>query len=593
MEGRPAGRPFSRLAPAGSSDPGRPLAGGRSLRRVEECTGDGALDAARAAMAAGDLKAAAGALGPECDRPGEPQAHELLATLLYLDEDLDGARRQMELAFRGWRPSDPCRAALVAAELADLHASGFGNRAAARGWLQRAERLLEPHGRCVQRGYVDLALVACTTEDVERLAEVAAEALALALEFDDHDLEVRALADRGYALVVQGRTDEGFALLDEAMAALSAGEVANQVVAGKSYCALLSACDRAGDLRRAEEWTGLIEAMVLTPMGGGPRVLHSHCRLAYGSVLCSSGRWSEGESALLEAIGPTLPGYRVHRPDAAARLASVRLDQGRVDEAAALVSPFEAHWRSWEPLARVHLLSGRPELARAVALRGLDVVPGDRLAEASFLSVLVEVELACLDPKAASAYAGSLGELAEAARSPLLHALASLAAGRVAAAEGDLGGALARLDEAARAVGSDHRPMLVASIALESAQVRAEGGDTAGAVLDARRALDVLERLGPGPQADRARALLRSLGEPSGRPGRRSVDALAGLTVREQEVLELVRQGLTNAEIAERLYISPKTAEHHVGRVLGKLGVRSRAEAAAVATAAGMPAPGG
>jgi DNA-binding NarL/FixJ family response regulator len=50
-------------------------------------------------------------------------------------------------------------------------------------------------------------------------------------------------------------------------------------------------------------------------------------------------------------------------------------------------------------------------------------------------------------------------------------------------------------------------------------------------------------------------------------------------------VLELVREGLTNAEIGERLYISPKTAEHHVGRVLTKLGVRTRAEAAAVAAA--------
>ena len=51
---------------------------------------------------------------------------------------------------------------------------------------------------------------------------------------------------------------------------------------------------------------------------------------------------------------------------------------------------------------------------------------------------------------------------------------------------------------------------------------------------------------------------------------------------REREVLDLLRQGLTNAEIGSRLFISAKTAEHHVGRVLTKLGVRSRAEAAAV-----------
>ena len=59
------------------------------------------------------------------------------------------------------------------------------------------------------------------------------------------------------------------------------------------------------------------------------------------------------------------------------------------------------------------------------------------------------------------------------------------------------------------------------------------------------------------------------------------------MTPREREVLDLLRQGLTNAEIGNRLFISPKTAEHHVGRVLTKLGVRSRAEAAAVAVSLG------
>jgi DNA-binding CsgD family transcriptional regulator len=61
---------------------------------------------------------------------------------------------------------------------------------------------------------------------------------------------------------------------------------------------------------------------------------------------------------------------------------------------------------------------------------------------------------------------------------------------------------------------------------------------------------------------------------------------VAGLTAREHEVLGLLTGGLTNAEIGARLFISAKTAEHHVGHVLAKLGVRSRAQAAAVAVAA-------
>jgi DNA-binding NarL/FixJ family response regulator len=103
------------------------------------------------------------------------------------------------------------------------------------------------------------------------------------------------------------------------------------------------------------------------------------------------------------------------------------------------------------------------------------------------------------------------------------------------------------------------------------------------ALMHARGALATFERLGARPDADRAAAVLRDLGV-SGRSAPR-IDG--ELTQREREVLDLLGEGLSNRTIADRLFISPKTAEHHVGRILGKLGLRSRAEAAAYAVRGG------
>ena len=93
------------------------------------------------------------------------------------------------------------------------------------------------------------------------------------------------------------------------------------------------------------------------------------------------------------------------------------------------------------------------------------------------------------------------------------------------------------------------------------------------------------ERLGARRDADEAAALLRELGGAGRTAVRGERDEL---TAREREVLALVASGLSNGEIAERLVIAPKTAEHHVGKVLSKLGVRSRAEAAAHAVREGL-----
>jgi DNA-binding NarL/FixJ family response regulator len=99
------------------------------------------------------------------------------------------------------------------------------------------------------------------------------------------------------------------------------------------------------------------------------------------------------------------------------------------------------------------------------------------------------------------------------------------------------------------------------------------------ALREARIALETFDRLGAVRNADRAAALVRELGGPA-RTGRK---LLGLLTAREVEILHLLGEGLSNSEIAGRLYISTKTAGNHVSNILSKLGLKSRQEAAAYA----------
>jgi DNA-binding NarL/FixJ family response regulator len=536
------------------------------------------LEQGLAAMEAGDLDGAVVALAEAAATGPAPLANQLLGGLCFMEGDLDGARTRWERAFAELRQGGDRRAAArVAADLADLHSTSLGNRAAGAGWVQRAKRLLEPVGRCVERGYLALTVVACEAPDVTRLLEGAELALELAEEFGDAELQVRALSDSGYALVVSGRCAEGFDRLDEAMAALSAGEVRHPGVAGSSYCALLSACDRAGDLRRAEEWSRTIEATFLAPLQGRLQVLHHHCRVAYGSVLCTVGRWQEGEAAMLEVLAADAGSAPGHRGDAAARLASLRLLQGRFADAAALLADHHERPAAAEPLARLHLLLGEADLAAAVVRRRLDDVPGDQLRAVALLGLSVEIELARGDELAARAAADRLGALVASSDGQTGMAEAALAQARV---DRDAAGHRRAL----RHLGDD-RPHLRATISLELAELLA-ADDPAAATIEAGLALTTFDRLGATLHADRANALLRSLGTRSRATGRPPAAAVAGLSRREGEVLALLAEGLTNAEIGARLFISAKTAEHHVSHVLAKLGVRSRAEAAAVGVAA-------
>jgi DNA-binding CsgD family transcriptional regulator/Tfp pilus assembly protein PilF len=541
------------------------------------------VETAQQALGRGDFTTAVASFEAALEIEPHPAAQDGLAYLAYANDDFETARTLWELSYKGYKDAgDLKKASLVAVNLAGVYYDGFGNESAAHGWLNRADRLLERVGRCVERGYLALALVGCNMRDANALEQSAAVALELALEFGESDLEAKALADGGLALINQGRIAKGFAQLDEAMAAVSAGEV-SPIFSGKIFCALLTACERTGDLKRAEEWTQTCTRYLEARVPGKLPILHAHCRTAYGVVLCDTGRWNEGETEIMHALGPGTTTAVSKNADSTAALAGLRLMQGRIEEAAELLAPYADRFEVCEQMAKLHLLRGEYDLCIAVAVRGLHDLVGDRLRAGRLLSLMIEAELGRDNVEGAERAHERLDAAAEASDSLTLRAAAKLGEARIAKHQGRADEAVTALQAAAKQLSTEERPVLAGRISFELADALAKTGNTAEAIAEGRSALAIFERLGADRDADQVAALLRSLGAPGRTRARDKDAAVSALTAREKDVFALLGEGLTNAEIAERLFITPKTAEHHVGRILSKLGVRSRTEAAAIA----------
>ena len=206
-------------------------------------------------------------------------------------------------------------------------------------------------------------------------------------------------------------------------------------------------------------------------------------------------------------------------------------------------------------------------------------------ARAPVLGLLVDIDLARHDLIAADGRCAEL-ETLSATGDPLAAAWYSFASGR-AGVEQARPEARSHLQSAVERFTVLELPLEAARARLGLAGALADDAPAAAAG-EARLSLDECDRLGARRDADAAAALLRRLGSAGGaRPRTAGV-----LTRREVEVLALLGAGLSNAQIAERFTISPRTAEHHVANILAKLGLRSRSEAAAYAVRERMEGPG-
>ena len=528
----------------------------------------------RAALRTGDGVGARQAFERALTDPPEPFVLEGLARAAYLEHDYRGAIDAWERAYAGYRDArDDMGAVRVARTLAYIYGTIVGDGAVMNGWLARARSLLSDTIESSEAGWVWLN-IGMFEPDRDRKEALFREALDVARRLRDTDLEFVTLAYLGASLVHGGRIEEGMVLLDEALAAVAGSEVDDFFVFEEIFCQLFAACEHAHDVARADQWIRVGEA--IAARRNLPTV-SAFCRTHYGAVLTAAGRWPEADAALSEAVRLWDLGHRALRGAALVRLADLRVRQGRYEEAEQLLEGLEADLEAARPLAAIHLARGNTSLACDAIERALAQFDPLSTSTAPLLALLVDVHLAAGSVAEAEAAAEQLARCASQHPSTYLRASAALARGRVCVATGE-GDPQGCLREALAGFSQARLPMELAHCRLELATALLTDRPEV-AMAEARAALEAFERLRAARHADAAAAVLRSLGA-STTAGKRTGGVL---TKREQEVLTLLGHGLSNPEISDRLYISRKTVEHHVGNILAKLGLRSRAEAAAYA----------
>lgn len=543
------------------------------------------IERGRAALAAGDWETARVHFHAALAHGASAEAHEGLGTALWWLCEPRQSVRHREHAFVLLRQAgDAARACLVAVDLVVTYLFNLGNEPAAHGWLARGESVEREVGAdtaahgwlLLARGYVE--------RDPVVAMQLLEESLAWGKRAGDVDLELVALADLGLAHVAAGHVTEGMVMLDESMAATMGGEPRRFETVAYNCCSMLAACHLAGDVERAGHWCGAAEEFmhsISCPF------LSARCRVHYGSLLFERGVWDRAETELEAAVRMSEDIGPGPREEALARLAQLRIRQGRLEDADAVL--LDCDEAGSGRLAAAALRLARGETAAAAELLRHDGGCGEAGGgNADALALLVEVELARGEIDAATTTAAALERLAAVVGASVATVAASARAnGLVHLARGEREAAVAALSVAVRAFAAASLPYEEGSARLEMARSLAPDRP-AVAVAEARNALRGFEHVGATVKTAQAAAFLRSLGARTSlaRPLDHSV-----LTPREREVLELVGHGLTNPEIAERLFISRKTASNHVSAILAKLGLRNRVELAAHGRAAPRTVP--
>jgi len=498
---------------------------------------------------------------------------ELLATSAYMLGRDDEWMRALERAHQLHADAEEMPRAARCAIWVGINLALRGEVGGATGWLGRAQRLLDRDGReCAERGYLLLPGVFQheATGDFAAAAATAAEAAEIGQRFGDADLFALATHSQGYMLIKDGQVKKGLGLLDEAMVAVTTGEL-SPIPTGLVYCGVIMACQEVYEMRRAGEWTAALTRWCEQQ----PDVVAftGRCLVHRAEIMQLRGAWGD---ALEEARRAGLRFEETMNP--AAGLALYR--QGELLRLQGEFDAAEEAYRAasgcgWEPqpgLAQLRLAQGRGDVAAAAIRRAAGEV-SERLKRAGLLAAYVEIMLAVDDLESARVACRELGEIAESYESDMLAAMVEQARGAVDLAAGDARSALVSLRVALQLWHDLEAPHEAARVRELIALACRALGDEDTAAMELEAAHGVFAQLGAAPDLARVDAL-RLTAASAG---------THGLTSRELEVLRLVATGGTNKAIAAELVLSERTVDRHVSNIFMKLRVSSRAAATAFA----------
>ena len=483
---------------------------------MDDGAGLGVVERARDAAAHGDWQEAFDLL-MEADSDGllAPTDLPVLGEVAYAAGDLDVTIEVWERAHAAcMQAGDHVAAAGAAVRLAMHLLFDTALMAPVRGWLARAERLLEGRGETPPHAWLAVvrAYERMLSGDVTGARQWARRAIEVGSQCDPAACAIGRVAE-ARLLILDGDVQQGLALLDEAGVATVSGDL-DALSTGVVYCELVCSLQGLALYDVAEQWTEAMERWCETNAIGS---LHGRCRVHRAEILRLRGSCNEAENQVLMACEELRPYLRRELGWPLNELGRIRLHKR--DIAGAEEALLAAHRAGWDPqpgLALVRLAQGdvaaaaasiRDALEHPLRVPSKERPPNTDLQRAPLLEAQVEIALAAGDIDRARSAADELDVIAARFESTALTASAALARGKVRLADGDATDAEQSLSEAVRLWNDVGAPYEAAIARIGLAEAHRASGSNHRADLELHAAHTILEEIAAGPSAPPAVAV--------------------------------------------------------------------------------------